>query len=128
MTARAARADLQRADFVDPRDAAAAGADFDNVDDRQHDGMTAREAADVVALRDRGFAILHEADFGGRAAHIEREHVLVAEVAADFRCRDDAADRSRLHHVHRDAFGGFRRHRAAVGLHDQEPAVEGEFA
>src|SRR5665213_2364287 len=49
VTARAARTDLERADFIDPRDAAAAGADLDDVDDRQHDRMTARETTDVVA-------------------------------------------------------------------------------
>ena len=43
MTAGAARADFERADLVDPRDAAAAGADLDDVDDRQHDRMSARE-------------------------------------------------------------------------------------
>ena len=61
MTAGAARADFQRADLIDPGDAAAAGADLDDVDDRQHHRMSARDAADEVALRDIGFAILHQA-------------------------------------------------------------------
>src|SRR5580704_11029114 len=37
----ASRADLQGADFVDPGDAAAASADLDDVDDRDHDRVTA---------------------------------------------------------------------------------------
>ncbi len=126
MAAGAARPDFQRADLIDPGDAAAARADLDDVDDRQHHRMPARDAADEVALRDIGFAVLHEADFGGRAAHVERDHVGIAEPAADFGRGDDAADRARFHHRNRNALRGCRRHRAAVRLHDQEASAEGK--
>ena len=77
--ARAARADFERADLVDPGDAAAAGADLDDVDDRQHHRMAAGVAADVIALGDRGLAVVHQAGLGRRAAHVERDDVAVAE-------------------------------------------------
>ena len=92
--ARALRADLERADVVDPGDRAAAGADLDHVDHRQHHRMARRIAADVVAGRERRLAVLDQARLGGGAAHVERDHVVVAERLADLRRGDDAADRA----------------------------------
>ena len=71
----ALRADLQGADFVDPGDAAAAGADFDDVDHRHHDRMAAGVAADVIAWRHGRLAVADQAGLGGRAAHVEGDDV-----------------------------------------------------
>ena len=71
----ALRPDLERADVVEPRDAAAAGADLDHVDHRQHDRMAAGIAADVVARRQRRLALANQARLGGGAAHVERDDV-----------------------------------------------------
>ena len=77
--ARALRPDFQRADIVEPGDRAAAGADLDHVDHRQHHRMAAGVAADVVAGRERGLALADEARLGGGAAHVEGDHVGEAE-------------------------------------------------
>ena len=73
--ARALRADLQRADVVDPGDRAAAGADLDHVDHRQHHRMAAGIAADVIAGRQRRLALADQARLGGGAAHVEGDDV-----------------------------------------------------
>ena len=49
----AARPDLERADLVDPGDAAAAGADLDDIHDGAEDRMPLVVAPDVVAVGDR---------------------------------------------------------------------------
>jgi hypothetical protein len=86
--ARAVRPELQCTDFVDPSDAAAARTDLDDVDDGEHHGMTARIAADVVALRDRHLAVFDEARRGRSAAQVERDHV---------RCKPHTIARPRSH-------------------------------
>ena len=83
----ALRPDLERADLVDPGDAAAAGADLDHVDHRQHHRMAAGVAADVIARRHRRLAVADQARLGGGAAHVERDHVGEAERLADARRR-----------------------------------------
>src|SRR4029077_4805616 len=67
----AARTDVQPAAFVEPRDAAAAGADFDDVEN----GNTHREpfviAADEVIRRKARFAAPDHTSFCGSPAHVE---------------------------------------------------------
>ena len=72
----ALRADLQQAQFVDPGDAAAAGAAFQYVNCGKLQGITAALAETMYAGRlqagsDRRLSIVNQADFGGRASHIE---------------------------------------------------------
>ena len=119
----ALRSDLQRADLVAPGDRAAAGADLDHVDHRHHDRMAAGIAADIIARRHGRLAVADQACLGGGAAHVERDDVAVAELLADLRRGDDAADRAGFHHRHRALLRDFRRHHAAVGAHDGEIAA-----
>ena len=120
------RADLQRADFVDPGDAAATGTNLDDIDDGHHHRMATRVATNVVSLRHGRLARSHEARLRRRPAHVKGNDVLVAQRLADFRRGDDSADRARFHHHDRPRDGRFRRHDAAVGLHDREFAAEAE--
>ena len=76
----AVRTDLERADLVDPGDAAAAGADLDDVDHRHHGRMAVSVTADVIAFGDRRLAAVHQAGLGGGAAHVEGDRVFVAEI------------------------------------------------
>src|SRR5579875_2216994 len=114
--------------LVGPRDAPAARADLDDVDDREHHGVAARRTADEISLRDVGFVVADEAYLRRRPAHVEGDDVRDPERATDLRRRDDPADRTGLHHRHRDALRRRGRHAAAVGLHDEEPAGETERA
>ena len=126
--ARAVRADLERADVVEPGDRAAAGADLDHVDHRQHHRMAAGIAADVVAGRHGRLAVADQARLGGGAAHVERDDVGEAERLPDLRRRDDAADRTGLHHGDRPLGRDLRRHHAAVRAHDREIAAKADVA
>ena len=116
------RADLQCADIVDPGNAAAAGADFHDVDHRQHDRMAAGVAADVITGRQGRFAVAHQAGLRRGAAHVERDDVAEAELFADARRRDDAADGTGFHHRHRTGRRHFGRHHPAVRAHDRQLA------
>ena len=124
--ARALRPDLERTDVVSPGDAAAAGADLDHVDHRQHDRMAAGVAADVIAGRQRRLAVAHQACLRGRAAHVERNHIGKAKLFADSRRGDDAADRPGFHHRDRSRRRDFRRHHAAVRAHDRKVAAKAD--
>ena len=124
----ALRADLERADVVDPGDRAAAGADLDHVDHRQHHRMAAGIAADVIAGRQRRLAVADQARLGGGAAHVERDDVGIAERDADPRRGDDAADRPGFHHRHRPLGRDLRRHHAAVRAHDRQVAAKADAA
>ena len=68
--------DLEQAELVDARNAAAASADLDHLDDRHLHRQTAAslEAVDARHLELRGdhrLPLIDDADFGGRAAHVE---------------------------------------------------------
>src|SRR5437764_386042 len=77
---RATRADSQEAARVDPGDRAAAGADRLDVDQRHR----RRQAPlDLVFGRVSLRAVDEDPDVGARAAHVEREHVALAERAGD---------------------------------------------
>ena len=70
----ALRADAQEASFVDPGDAAAAGADRRKIDERRRD----RESPlDLVVRVVRNLPLPHDSDIATRAAHVERHKVLV---------------------------------------------------
>ena len=125
----APRADAQRAARVDPRLAAAARADLDQVDHRRADRVAAAPA--LAERRHRLRAHLHlggepqppvldQPDLGGGAAHVEREHVGVAVRRGHRPGRDDARGGPGLDHVDGPLLGRGRRHDAAVGLHHVE--------
>src|SRR5579884_376991 len=124
LAAGALGADFQRADLVDPGDAAAASPDLDHVHHRQHHRVAAGVAADVVTLRDLRLVVLDQAGLGCGAAHVEGDHVLIAELLSYLGRGDNAANRARFHHRHGDGPGHLRRHHAPVGLHDQQPPGE----
>ncbi len=120
----AARTDMQTAAFVEPRDAAAAGADFDDVEN----GNTHREpfviAADEVIRRKARFAAPDHASFCGRPAHVESDRGVEIEQFAERHRADHAARRSGLHHLNALAPRHVDIGQAAVGLHDHEIAGE----
>src|SRR6266852_7904322 len=125
--ARALRADLERADLVDPGDAAAARAHLDHVDHRHHDRVAARVPADVIARGQGGLALAYQARLCGGAAHVERDYVAKAERATDPRRSDDSPDRPGFHHRHRTLGCDLGRHHAAVRLHDRQIAAKTGF-
>ena len=124
----ALRPDLERAHVVEPGDRAAARADLDHVDHRQHHRMAAGVTADIVARRHGRLALAHQAGLRRCAAHVERDDVAKAERAADLRRGDDAADRAGFHHRHRALGRDLRRHHAAVRAHDREITGKADLA
>ena len=124
--ARALRSHFERADVVAPRNRAAAGADLDHVDHRQHHRMAAGIAADVIARRQRRLALADQARLGRRAAHVERDHIGKSKRLPDRRRGDYAADRTRLHHGGRPLGCDLRRHHAAVRTHDRQVAAKAD--
>ena len=120
----ALRSDLQPAGGIDPRDTAATVADFDDIDHRQHHGMTGNITADVVAARDFRVKIPDQTRLRRRAAHVERNNMPAAERLAEMCRRDHARHGPGLHHRHRHSLRRLRRHHAAVGLHDAKSAAE----
>ena len=87
----ALRADPQHAAVVDPGDRAAARADRDDVEHRRAD----RQAVDLAFRGERGAAVLHQADVGRGAAHVEGDQVLEARARRLARRADHAGGRAR---------------------------------
>jgi len=88
LRARAARPDFQETDLVDVRDGAAAGADLDQLDGRDaHRQAAALDepflARGLEAVRGERLAPVDERELGGGAAHVEREEVTAAVLAAE---------------------------------------------
>ena len=124
LRARALRPDAHRAAGAQPRDAAAAGADFLDVDHRDLDRQAFGVAADHRRVRHQRLAVHHDAGLRGGAAHVERDRALEPERCAEALRADHARGRARLEHA--DAFAPRLRavEEAAGRLHDQEPAGE----
>ena len=103
LRARAPRPDLQQTDLVHLRDAAAAGADLDQLDRRDADGKPAALEEALLArrlevIRRQRLSAVDERELGGRAAHVEGEQVAAGVLAAEERGRDGARRRARLQH------------------------------
>ncbi len=128
----AARTDAHEAEPVGRRDAAPAGADLDELDHRQ----AQREAAALLeALQARRLElvapmrppVVDQADLGGRAAHVEGDHVppfgLPAQEGRAHRTRGGPRfdERDRL------LAGVARRGDAAVRQHDEQRHAEQAF-
>ena len=127
--ARAARAHAQRTAGIERRDAAAAGADFRDVDHRNAQQVTVaahqpaadrHRRADLVFGAAQDLAALDDRRLGRGAAHVERDHVRVAACARHPLRGDDARRRARLDDRHRPRRGRRRADQAAVRLHDQD--------
>src|SRR5262249_59727252 len=73
---RAHRADVQPAAAIAPGERAAAGADLDDVDDRQLHGLPGEFVADHVPFLDRRDPAGDQRTFGGSAAHVEADRAL----------------------------------------------------
>ena len=121
-----ARADAQLAVVVDPGDRAAAVADLHQVHDGDHDRVAGRGAGapDPVVGLDPHARVLDQRALGGGAADVERQHVGLADEAAELGRAPDAGRRPRFHHGDgnaRDRVDGID---AAVRLHDVESAGE----
>ena len=74
------------------------------------------DGADLVLLAERDAAVLDQRRLRGRAAHVERDHVLVAELLARAQRRDDARGRAGLQRVDRPRGRVLGGHHAAGGL------------
>ncbi len=112
----APRADPQEAAFVDPGDAAAAGANGGEVDARRGD----RQAPlDLEIRRVADLAVADDPDVTARAAHIERDQLALASLLAEERAADDAAAQSREQQLDRLRLGRSRHGVAAVRLHQR---------
>jgi len=132
----AARPDLEQAAGVDVGDAAAARADFGDVDrgDAQHLptfptrlAALAHAAADVVLERLEPAAVLDQRCLGGGAAHVEGDEIPVAGLARQVGAGEYARRRPRFDDVHRPSARRRGRHDPAVGLHDQNLAAIAEL-
>ena len=113
--ARRARADAEDPAAVDVGDRAAAGADRVDVDHRDHRLVGADLGVEQVLHAQA--ALLREADVRRRAAHVERDHVVVAGLLAGPDAADDAGDRSGHEQVHGPRDGALGRRHAARGRH-----------
>ena len=87
----AARPNLQEAAIVDPRDAAAAGADRVDVDHRK----AYRIARNLTLARDERCRFLDQADIGRGAADIEGDQIAVPGAAAEVAPRRSRPRRAR---------------------------------
>ena len=114
--ARALRPDFEQAALIDPGDAAAAGADLDEIERRRRD----QPLAGLKARHDARLAVLDDAGLGRRSAHVERDDFELLGHAPDMRRAEHARRRSGLDHAHRNAFERAAGETAAVGLHDVE--------
>ena len=97
-------------------DAAAAGADLQQLDRGDVDGKAAALAiahlVDLEGRRDGGLAAVDGAELGRGAAHVEGEHAIEAFLLADHAAQQDAGRRSRLDDADRHVAGELRRHQA----------------
>ena len=126
--ARAVGADAQQAERIDPGDAAAAGADLDEVHRRRLEKQAAAflEASHARHLElggARRLAAGDQRDLGGRAAHVEGENVGRAEPLGEMRGDRDAGSGPGLDQPHRELAGEIEAQRAAAGAHHEEGAA-----
>ena len=106
--------DLKEAAIVDPRDAAATGANRVHVDHRKAD----RIAGNLPLARDQGHRLLDQADIRRGAAHVEGDQVAVAGAAAEVDRANDARGRAGRQRADRAMAGFARRCKATVRLLD----------
>ena len=131
--ARAARTDLESACRIEPGDAAASCADLGDVDRRDPQQLACaadqpasgrHRAADLVLAAARDGAVLDQRRLRGRAAHVEGEQVVDAELLAHPAGGDDTGCGTRLEREDRPLLRVVRGHHAAGGLHDLERPID----
>jgi hypothetical protein len=125
----APRSDVERSSSVEPREAAAARADFGDVDGRDADQLSAatqqataggERCADLVLAAPRHAAVLDQRRLRRRTAHVERDRVGDAELLGEPECGHDSGGRTRLEGVHRPCRRISGGHHAARRLHDRD--------
>ena len=125
----AAWPNLETPGGIEPREAASARADLGDVDRRDANELAAapqesapgrERGADLVLLAARDAAVLDQRGLGRRPAHVERDHVPVAEPLGEPERGDDTGGGARLEREDgpRDRVGGG--HHAARRLHDHQ--------
>ena len=124
MATGALRANVEHADLVEVSDAPPAGADLDDVDDRQHDGVAAHRVTDEVAVGHLWKTVAHERGLRRGASHVEGHRLVDAQPAREPRGRDRAAHRTRFHGARRLRSRRLGRHHPTVRLHDQHSTLE----
>jgi hypothetical protein len=114
---------------VDMGDRTATGADLDHLDhgdaNRQAGAFQeARGAIDLEHARGLGLVFLDQADLGRGAAHVEGEHLALAETRRDLRREDRAAGGTGFDEAHRKAPRRLDRGDAAAGRDEIDGAAE----
>src|SRR5581483_2192820 len=124
------RADVELAEVVDPRDASAALADLDEVDDGDEDRIAGGKAAalDPVVGDDPHLPVLDQRALRGGAADVEGDDVRLADEPAQLGRAPETARRARLDHRDGDLACLLDRVDAAVRLHDVQLSVEPPLA
>ncbi len=122
----AARADLEQAQAVHRRDAAAARADLDHVDGGDGERHAAPLAepvhpVDLEASRHQRLEVLDQARLGRGAAHVERQEPGQLQPLGVVGRGQRARGRPALDHAHGVARGDLRADHAAAAQHDQRP-------
>ena len=129
----ALRPDAQHSARVDPRNRAASRADLHQVYYGRPDrvpasapapGVDRRLRANLVVFGYPRRAVLNQRGLGSGAAHVQRQHVPVADGFADVRGRYHTRGRARLHHVHGALDCSLEVVHAAVALHHQQLGLE----
>ncbi len=120
----ALRADAQRLAFGETRDAAAAGADLENIHHRNLDRQRPLVAADQRRAGGQRPALADDARLCRGAAHIESDRIRQAELMADRLRANDAGGRPGFQHAHAFAPRLIDRKKTAGRLHDIELAAE----
>ncbi len=109
---------------IDPSDGAAAGADFDDIDDRRFNREAFYVAIGVVNGIDRKAAVFNQRAFRSGAAHIEGDDIVEAQLLRIGAGADAAADGAGFDQADGLPAGAFGRQQSAIGAHHEERAVE----
>ena len=120
--ASAFRTDHDALHGVDARKRAATGADLDHLDDRDAEREAAAlhepgRAINFKCARLERLAVVDQADFGSRAAHIERQDRVFAAFCRRTGSQDRAAGRSGFDQPHGEGAGGLEAGEAAARCH-----------
>ena len=82
-------------------------------------------APDFSARLFKRHPVFNQTGFGGRPAHVKREHLILLRLLGETRRSQNTGSRPRLDHIRRPASGGLGAHNAAVGLHNQNALAIG---
>ena len=115
---------MQPAALVEPCDAPSAGANFDNIQDRDADREPFVIAADKIIRRKTRLAAANDAGLGGRPTHVECDRSFEVKHLAKRHRPDDPAGGPRFHKLDTLAPRHFDIRETAVGLHNHQAACE----